>query len=245
MNKGYEPLIFPLMRRVSMKIALFSDIHGNADALEIALDSLRTYDCKTILIAGDSVGYYYEVDRVIKLLSEFDIHLVRGNHEEMLRNFVHFGEDPDVTKKYGTSLKLALRDLSKTDLDLLITSPLVLSLDFEGIAINISHGSPWKIDEYIYPDSDFEKLNKFLSYKEQYFVIGNTHHQMIRRYRGKVIINPGSIGQSRTDKNMVQWAELETQNRDIIFKSVPYDSSRLLKQILENDPENTLLRKFH
>lgn len=227
-----------------MKIALISDIHGNADALEVALDSIRKSGCKTIIVAGDSVGYYYEADKVIRLLSEFEIYSVRGNHEEMLRNLVNFGEDPFLTKKYGSSLKLTLKTVPEADLKLLLNSPLVLSLVFEGLSINISHGSPWNIDEYLYPDSDLDKFENFLKYKEQLFVVGNTHHQMIRRYKGKVIVNPGSVGQSRTDKNMVQWAEIDTENGDITFKSFPYNSGRLLKQILENDPENLLLRKF-
>jgi hypothetical protein len=46
-----------------MRIALLSDIHGNIDALEVCLNSVRDSGCTEFLIAGDIVGYYYDVKR--------------------------------------------------------------------------------------------------------------------------------------------------------------------------------------
>ena len=66
---------------------------------------------------------------------------------------------------------------------------------------------------------------------------------MIKRFKDKLIINPGSIGQSRTDPGMAQWAELDTENLDLTFRSVPYDTSRILKSCERYDPENLSLQK--
>ena len=85
--------------------------------------------------------------------------------------------------------------------------------------------------------------NRFLSFNQEVFIIGNTHHQLLKRFHRKLIINPGSVGQSRTDTSMAQWAEFDTLTRAVTFKSVKYDSAPLLIKCLKFDPNLTLLRK--
>lgn len=222
-------------------MGLLSDIHGNASALEVAL---RLSKCDRYLVCGDMVGYYYETKEVLSLLLEVDFLFVKGNHEVMLQNLRH---DPSlresITATYGTSLVHVLQRLTTKELDFLCGSKDFDMVDFGGTQINFSHGSPWKIDEYIYPDSDKAMWSKFLSYSEKIFVIGNTHHQMIKRFNDKLIINPGSVGQSRTDPGMAQWAEINTENLDVTFKSAPYDTSNVLKDCQKHDPKNIYLQK--
>ena len=43
-----------------MKIAIVSDIHANATAFQVVLNSLRSKNVDALLIAGDLVGYYFE-----------------------------------------------------------------------------------------------------------------------------------------------------------------------------------------
>jgi|688.fasta_scaffold47419_4 predicted phosphodiesterase len=224
-----------------MRLGLLSDIHGNAGALDVAL---RNSKCDLYLVCGDIVGYYYETKEVLALLSKVRFSFVRGNHEVMLQNLRQNPNLNDsIVKVYGTSLLQALQLLDSKELDFLCHSKDTDTLKIGKTEISFSHGSPWKIDEYIYPDSEKTIWPKFLSYGEQIFVIGNTHHQMIKRFKDKLIINPGSIGQSRTDPGMAQWAELDTENLDLTFKSVPYDTSRILKSCEKYDPENLSLQK--
>jgi len=148
-----------------------------------------------------------------------------------------------IAKKYGNSALIALSQLTPTELDFLCASKDSETLKYNGVSINLSHGSPWKIDEYLYPDSEKSKWLEFLNYKEQVFIVGNTHHQLIKRFHGKLIINPGSIGQSRSDPGMAQWAEFDTENLAVTFKSVPYDISSVLSSCKEIDPDNYSLQK--
>jgi putative phosphoesterase len=220
-----------------MRIALLSDIHGNIDALEVCLKSVRDSGCTELFIAGDMVGYYYDIENVMSALSDFSYSFVVGNHEIMLRELM---ENPSLSQsirlKYGAALDIAITKLTSSQLEFLCSSPAVKLLSLEDRRFNLSHGSPWSVNEYLYPDTKNEIWERFLQYDEEIFIIGNTHHQMLRRIRGKLIINPGSVGQSRTDKSQAQWAEIDTSTLEVSFKSVPYNSSRLLSKCQEIDP---------
>jgi predicted phosphodiesterase len=220
-----------------MRIAVLSDIHGNIDALEVCLKSARDSGCSELFITGDLVGYYYDIDSVMSALSKFTYSFVLGNHEVMLRELL---EDPSLSRsiraKYGSALEVALTKLTSSQVEFLCSSPTVKSLRRGDTWFNLSHGSPWLVNEYLYPDTKNEIWEKFLQFDDDVFIIGNTHHQMLKRIRGKLIINPGSVGQSRTDKSHAQWAEIDSSTLEVSFKSVAYDSTRLRSKCQELDP---------
>jgi putative phosphoesterase len=228
-----------------MRVALLSDIHGNADALNVVLASAQSSGCERYLIAGDLVGYYYDACKVLKMLSNLDYEHVLGNHEQMLCALIENPSlDDEIRKKYGSALRVSIEQLSKKQLKHLIDAPKSKSLTIENKLINISHGAPWQYDFYIYPDSSDDVWKKFLPFEESIFIVGNTHHQLIKRFRGKLIINPGSVGQSRTDRGSAQWAELDLGTLDVTFKSLFYDTSETYYQSLHYDPDLEQLRKY-
>lgn len=227
-----------------MRVGLLSDIHGNSAALKMTLNSALKAGCELFLVSGDSVGYYYDANTVLDLLFKLEFRIVRGNHEVMLQNLRGKPElSSEIKEKYGCALEKSILELTDEKLDFLCNAPDSLTIDFDTFSLNLSHGSPWCIDTYIYPDSNISVWQKFLNHYEDVFVIGNTHHQLIKRFEGKLIINPGSVGQSRTNKGMAQWAEMDSTNLDVTFKSVAYDTSDLIKECINFDPDLALLRK--
>jgi len=227
-----------------MRIALLSDIHGNLDALVACLDSIRKSEVEILIISGDMIGYYYEADHVMSALSDFNYDFVSGNHEAMLRKLIKHPEiSASVRGKYGSALEMALEKLSSDQIDFLTSAPITKSIYIGGKLFNVSHGSPWDVDEYFYPDTKQESWDRFLNLPEEVFVLGNTHHQLLKRQGRKIIINPGSVGQSRTDPGFAQWAEMDTLDMDITFKSVPYSTKRLIDLCHEIDPEVEILTR--
>ena len=227
-----------------MRIALLSDIHGNLDALVASLNSIRKSECEMLIVSGDIVGYYFEPNEVLDALSEFNYQFISGNHEAMLGNLI---EDPEISssirQKYGKALEIALEKLSQEQIDFLTKAPITKSLHIEGRLFNISHGSPWSVDDYFYPDTERELWDRFLELPEEVFVLGNTHHQLLKRHQGKIIINPGSVGQSRSDPGYSQWVEIDTLNMDFTFKSVQYDTKRLIDLCHKIDPDLKVLTR--
>ena len=64
-----------------MRLAVFSDTHGNYDAFEQVLKDIEQSAVDEVISLGDNIGYGPEPDRVIKKLKALKIPSVRGNHE--------------------------------------------------------------------------------------------------------------------------------------------------------------------
>ena len=57
-----------------MKLALLSDIHGNQYALSKVINEIKMKNIETLIVAGDTVGYYYGIKDVLNLLSNFKVY---------------------------------------------------------------------------------------------------------------------------------------------------------------------------
>ena len=64
-----------------MKFGILSDVHGNLEALEVALNFLDKARVDDILFLGDAVGYGPNPNEVCALLRERCVHSVIGNHD--------------------------------------------------------------------------------------------------------------------------------------------------------------------
>ena len=64
-----------------MNIALFSDIHGNYQALKAIIDDIKKNNIDEVIFLGDSIALGPSSDKCLKLLKESNIKFVLGNHE--------------------------------------------------------------------------------------------------------------------------------------------------------------------
>ena len=65
-----------------MRLALFSDIHGNLEAFkQVLLDISRQRDIAGCYFLGDAISYGPEPDACVKLLQKEQIPCILGNHE--------------------------------------------------------------------------------------------------------------------------------------------------------------------
>jgi putative phosphoesterase len=225
-----------------MRVALLSDIHANQDALMPVLESIKELGLNEIIISGDLVGYYYGTPEVLKLLSTFTVYFCKGNHENMLAKSISSNSfEEEVKSTYGSSLIIAQAKLSDSQLEYLIGAPHPLHLNIGNRSLLVSHGSPWNIDEYIYPDADLSIIDRFLKYPEDIFILGNTHYPMRIQIESKLIINPGSVGQSRANFGYADWATLDLSNLESKFYSTKYSTTRLIQECESIDPQCNLL----
>jgi putative phosphoesterase len=221
-----------------MKLALMGDIHGNQLALQVVLEAASAAKVDRLLVTGDLVGYYFEPLHVLELLSSWTCDVVRGNHEEMLSK-ARNDESYLVTleSRYGSGVRVALQQLSSTQLDRLCSLPHPLELDIDGSRILLTHGAPWNLDQYIYPDADQEMLARYLPKNYDLVVMGHTHYPMLRHVGSTVVVNPGSVGQPRDRKPGACWALFNTKDHSVELRRESYDSSRLVRECQLNHPE--------
>jgi putative phosphoesterase len=229
-----------------MKIAILSDIHANAYAFQAVLNSVEDKNVDALIIAGDLFGYYFEPKAVLRLIQSFEkpVYLVRGNHEEML---LKSSKSPDLLKKisakYGPGIKIALDQLTVSELEWVANLPHPLVLNNLDCSILLCHGSPFSIDEYIYPDFPVEKIVSSLNDPPDVLIMGHTHYSFVKTINGCLIINPGSVGQPRNCLPGAHWALLDTKTMSVTLLVEQYDLSNLQHLCEKLAPQNLYLRE--
>lgn len=213
-------------------IYIISDIHGNIDALKAFFKKARPKKKDLIYALGDYVGYYYWPNECLDLLKKKKVICIKGNHDN---NYLKAKKNKNLfdlfAKKYGNAYLELDKKLSNKHLSFIQNMKTNLSVNFKSYRIKFSHGSPWKNDEYIYPDFKKKDLKKFLNYKEDIFFVGHTHRKMKKIIKNKIIYNPGSIGQPRDFYGAANWIVFDVQKKLVKFCSTKYSYDKIVKQI--------------
>ncbi|MFZ4827384.1 MAG: metallophosphoesterase family protein [Phototrophicaceae bacterium] len=156
-----------------MKVGIISDIHGDYEALQTALDRLdNQHHADTILCAGDLIGRGPDPNRVVNCIRERSIITVRGNHDEWI-----------------------YESLTKENRDFLTNLPLEWREEFVGVRLYMCHGKPgnniWGLYE---AHASSTLLNLMLgSLAVDVFVTGHTHVPMFVSVDKGCVVNPGSL----------------------------------------------------
>jgi predicted phosphodiesterase len=220
----------------SMKIGILADIHGNGIAFERIYASLRKENCDLIFSLGDICGYYYDQNAIISILDDIpNLTALLGNHDAMFLDALH---DEEASQKYcaryGRSFDFLKESITARSLRFLKNLPKKYVDEENGFAAY--HGSPWDpMDEYIYPDSDWERFDQL---PFSLVFLGHTHYPMDIRREKIRIINPGSAGQPR-DGGWPSYAIYDDKKKSLSIKRVRFPLEALINDIRakkENNP---------
>ncbi len=226
-----------------MKIAVLADIHGNHFGLLQVLQEAKKEKVEKLLVLGDIVGYYYYPDKVMELLEQWQYLFIKGNHEEYLSKVLTGELDIAVLdEKYGSGHRAAISKLSDLQIEKLLTSPEKFLVEIDGLNILMCHGSPWDANLYLYPDSDKEILNKTSETGADIVLIGHSHYQFLHKVKNTILLNAGSVGQSRSTGGLADWAIIDTERVVIQLRSTLYDTASLINEVVKTDPGNAYLK---
>lgn len=178
-----------------MRIALISDIHANALALEAVLADIAQTGVDNIFCLGDVATLGPDPRAVIDILRDRRIPCVMGNHDEFLLV-------PDMLPDYNQSpVIMAAVDWCR---DLLRPEDLEFVRGFQreiGIpagrdsSLLLFHGSPRSHMEMILASTPAAELDTILGGRMATVMVGgHTHIQMLRQHKGQWIVNAGSVG---------------------------------------------------
>ncbi len=228
-----------------MKIAVLSDIHANHYALEAVLSSAKIIKVEKLLILGDNVGYYYNPDKILDMLKEWDCDMIKGNHEVIMEKLAKGIIEPNSLKnKYGSGHQIAIKKLSSYQFNELVNLPEKKAVTINEVKVLMCHGSNWDSNYYLYPDTNIEVLEKCNEPLIDFVVVGHSHYQFAYRNINSILINVGSVGQSRSVGGVANWAVINTSNKSFELKSTHYDIRPLLAEIKSIDPEVSYLREI-
>ncbi|ACA60448.1 metallophosphoesterase family protein [Candidatus Desulforudis audaxviator] len=185
-----------------MRIAVISDIHANLHALEAVLRDIEREGVDEILCAGDLVGYGPHPNEVVERIRTLDIRGVQGNYDEAAANArLVCGcdyPDPESMAVGAAALAWTVRELGAENKEYLRGLPARLRFQAGAHDVLLVHGSPRRINEYLYEDAAPDVLREiFREWPAGVLIVGHTHRPYHRRFEGRHVVNAGSVGQSR------------------------------------------------
>lgn len=246
-----------------MKLALMSDIHANLPALEAVLAEVDGRGPDQVLCLGDLVGYAPWPDEVVSLIRRRGIVTIAGNYDEgvgLASDDCGCAYKTDEERTRGEeSIAFTNRTVSEETRSYLRTLPRHLRLTFqEGrskgsqpLQLLMVHGSPRKINEYLFEDrSDISLLRMMQAADADVMCFGHTHrpfHRIIpdpeSRWGRRQAVNIGSVGKPKDGDPRSCYAvlELDLAREDplkVDFVRVAYDVERAAQAVEESPLPN-------
>lgn len=223
-----------------VKYALIGDIHGNYKALEAFLEYIREHPVDGIISLGDYVtdGPYPQrtMDLIYGMKDKYTCYMIRGNREDYLLYNKGNREGWKPSSANGT-LYYTLQNMRKKDMDFFASLPTEREVCIDGCpALYICHGTPGRVRGNVHWEEGLkERVMEELAYG--YLLGGHSHHQEIYRLKGKVYVNPGSLGFAmdgigRHGEFAVLTGEKGGWEAELI--SVPYDVEGYLQAFSES-----------
>ncbi|MBM7555800.1 metallophosphoesterase family protein [Halanaerobacter jeridensis] len=239
-----------------MKIAVFSDIHGNYTAWKKAFSIMQAKNIDKYLCAGDLVGYGPRPNEVINHIKEqqetgLDITIVPGNHDYGVIN-------EQSLKRFNSHAKQAIRwtrkELNATNKQFLEELPLSWSNE----EILLAHGTPnnpiwqylkgWNVN-HIFAEYDFKYCFVGHTHLLQSFIAPldsaeakktelSTNQSLTLESQQRVVINDGSIGQPRDHNPQGSFIILDTSKNKIDVIRFQYNINQTQQLIYDSDLPN-------
>jgi len=180
-----------------MKILVFGDIHGNAEALRSVMEAEQ--DADHVVFLGDALLSGPQANETAELLIELRPEIsIMGNHDEEVFDHSLFAHWP--------AEWVALNEWIIQRLDDEATEPLRSYLpagqyEIGGLSMFLHHGELEKPTPAVLPNAPDESFHAMDGDSDCPLVMfGHTHVQFERRIGAKTYINPGSVGQPRCGK---------------------------------------------
>jgi diadenosine tetraphosphatase ApaH/serine/threonine PP2A family protein phosphatase len=219
--------------------AIFSDIHGNIDALTAVLSDIDQFPVKGMFCLGDTVGYGPEPASCVQRIMDTCAISVLGNHEAML-----FVAEKIPDEDWGITIRgpiqLANEQLTKAQKSWLRARPLTADVD----PITLSHASLDEPPGFHYITNKPEARAHFAAQTTFISFNGHTHIPLIWEQNPKSLacrlfkpsekptrldagkrytVNVGSVGQPRDEDPRACYVLYDSEQRLVIHRRVPYD----------------------
>ena len=180
-----------------MKIALFSDIHANLPALEAFFKDVETRNTDAIYCLGDLVGYNVWPNEVIDEIRRRGIPTIAGNYDWGIGR-----SSDDCGCAYKTDEEKAMGKVSISYTNEVVkdeqraylrTLPAHIRLEYQlnqdKRNVLFVHGSPRKVNEYLFEDRDEKSMLRIMEQADaDIMCFGHTHKPYHR------VLNSGTAG---------------------------------------------------
>ena len=235
-----------------MRLAILSDIHGNLPALEAVLEELANERIDQFLCLGDVAASGPQPGEALDRVKALSWPVIMGNTDDWLLSpqlkeqttrFGQYCQDIDLwcAQQISEEQKAFIRSFQASMLIPLSPQHTLLAY----------HGSPRSYRERILDVTSEEELDTIFGETPATILVGgHTHAQLWRRYRDKLILNPGSVGLAMDRVSPLDaisnppWAEyailtLEGKRLSVDLRRTPFDLKAFLTVSLERNMPHT------
>ena len=212
-----------------MKIAVLSDIHANIHALQAVWDDLENQNPEMVFCLGDLVGYGAFPNEVVDFIRTREIPTIMGNYDEGVGFDLHdcgcVYKDPEQDRLGKHSLLWSRDQTTFENKEYLRSLPLQIRLEEQQPHLLLVHGSPRKINEYLYedrPQATFERVAKVAG--TDVLLFGHTHLPYEKQVNKTLFVNTGSVGKPKDGDPRAGYVTLSLNKRvEVKFHRVAYD----------------------
>ncbi|MDD5704301.1 MAG: metallophosphoesterase family protein [Kiritimatiellae bacterium] len=194
-----------------MRVAVFSDVHGNLVALERFIDATR-HEADAYLCLGDVVDYGPWNDECLELVLQLPgIVSIEGNHERLFLGDDSLADEIPLVQMFFRCSFACFSHPERID-------GLPKQTCIAGFrAVHTIGGRT------VYPDTEISIAENLL--------IGHSHHQFQRRCSGHTLVNPGSVGQNRKWIDVIAFAVLDTDTANMELRSLTYPVDQFISEM--------------
>lgn len=232
-----------------MRIAIFSDVHANIEALTAVFDAYKTERIDKFVCIGDVVGYGASPNECCDLIRTRAAYTILGNHDAAVAGRMDYSYYYDAAR---AALDMHAKLLTPENMTWLRSLP----YEVRENDVHFCHGSPVNLEEFEYIFS-VEQAARCLEIWDQLGTvtfIGHSHlcksfaltredvfevvaTKFAIRPDHRYIISVGSVGQPRDYDNRASYTIYDTEERVFEFKRVAYDIDAAAAKIFATDLE--------
>jgi putative phosphoesterase len=185
-----------------VKLAVFSDSHGNIQGLQAVLADIESRGAEIVWCGGDLVGYGANPGEVVEEIQRQGIPTIMGNYDDGIGYFrIACGCDypNDKAMEMGQrSIAWTKEHTTEAHKRYLRNLPYKLQREIEGHQVVLVHGSPDLLNEYLRVDVADAVFQKHLeSTRADVLLFGHTHKPFHKMLGAKHLVNTGSTGKPK------------------------------------------------
>ena len=224
---------------MSSRIAILSDQHGNSAATAAVLAAIAAEAPDAIYNLGDLVGYGARPNETIALIRERGIPTIMGNYDDGVgfdRDDCGCAYKDADERERGQQSLLWTRSVTTAENKAYLRTLLPeIRFEAEGKRFRLVHGSPRRMNEYLFEDRDPRSLARIAQRADaDVLVFGHTHKPWVREIEGVLFVNAGSVGKPKDGDPRAAWALLTVAPNEPVkveIRRVPYDVASMAAAI--------------
>lgn len=222
-----------------MRLAFFSDIHANILALLNVLKDIEEQNINKTYCLGDLVGYGPDPNQVIDTIRHHRIPTVMGNYDEGVgfsKGDCGCAYTTEEEKSNGQiSIDWTTDRVTFDNKEILQKLHSKIEFKADGYRFLLVHGSPRRINEYLFEDRPESSLRRALEGQGvDVMLCGHTHKAYHRKLDNIHVINDGSVGKPKDGDPRACYGIIDTEEGlNVEFRRVGYKINTVAEDILK------------